>query len=183
MTLFRSGQMTPILNLCAALTLAFAPAVALAKSAPQPAKSLPKSFFTGRWYEIARTSNVRQKDCEAPTYEFKAKTGDSAPFVLTCRKGSPVGKAETLNVSIKLPTDAAGNKFRVSALGGVLSTEYWVLDRAEDMSWAIMATAGGGYVWLLARQPGMDAAAKAHALARVKALGYDMSKIEQPKQS
>lgn len=174
--------MKSVVVLCAAAAVVLAPAVVAAKSAPQPAKSLPRSFFTGRWYEIARTSNVRQKDCEAPTYDFKPKTGDSAPFVLTCRKGSPAGKAETLNVSIKLPTDAAGNKFRVSALGGVLSTEYWVLDRAEDMSWAIMATSGGGYVWLLARQPGMDAAAKAQALSRVKALGYDMSKIEQPKQ-
>lgn len=174
--------MKSILTLCAVVALSLGPVAVSAKSAPQPTKPLARSFFTGRWYEIARTSNARQRDCEAPTYDFKAKTGDEAPFVLTCRKGSPTGKAETLNVTIKLPTDAMGNKFRVSALGGVLSTDYWVLDRAEDLSWAIMATPGGGYVWLLSRKPSMDAAAKADALARVKAFGYDMGKIVQPKQ-
>lgn len=174
--------MKSILTLYAAAALVVCPTLVVAKSAPQPTKPLAKSFFTGRWYEIARTVNVRQRDCEAPTYDFKPTKDGEAPFVLTCRKGSPEGKAESLNVTIKLPTDAMGNKFRVSALGGVLATDYWVLDRADDLSWAIMATPGGNNVWLLARKAAMDPADKAAALARVKAFGYDMSKIVQPKQ-
>ena len=45
-------------------------------AAPQPRKSIEISRFLGRWYEIARTPNVNQKDCFAATkvqYLYKAK--------------------------------------------------------------------------------------------------------------
>ena len=55
-----------IVILAIALTLA-APARA---AGPAPAKPVGPQFFTGRWFEIARSPNPNQKDCEAPTYEF-----------------------------------------------------------------------------------------------------------------
>lgn len=150
-------------------------------AAPQPTKPVGMNFFTGRWYEIARTDNARQKDCEAPTYDFLPRKAENVGFVLTCRRGSPVGKAESMNVSIRVPTDQMRNKFRLSAMGGVLKQEYWVLDRADDLSWAIMATPGGNYVWLLARKPVIDGGLKTQLMSRMKAMGYDPAKIVLPK--
>lgn len=152
-------------------------------SAPQPAKSVAAAFYTGRWFEIARTDNLRQQNCEAPTYDFGALKGTTRAFVLTCRRGSPTGRAESTNISVTIPTDAQKNKFRIAAFGGVVRQEYWVLDRADDLSWAIMATPGGNYVWLLARTPKLDAALQAQLMARIKALGYDMSKVVLPRHS
>ena len=165
-----------------ALMLLAGPALAR-DSAPQPAKALASSFFTGRWYEIARTDNFRQKDCQAPTYDFKPPKASAGPpaFVMTCRKGSPTGKAESMNINVRLPTDALRAKFGVSAMGGVLKQDYWILDRADDMSWAIMATPGGNYVWLLARKPTLDAGLKAKLIAQLSALGYDPAKIVLPR--
>lgn len=149
-------------------------------SAPQPAKPVALSFFSGRWFEIARTENFRQRGCEAPTYEFTpARTEATRGFLLTCRKGSPSGKVESLSVTIRMPNDQARNKFKVTA--GLLSQEYWVLDRADDLSWAIMATPGGNYVWLLARSPNLDGATKTQLMTRIRALGYDLGKIVQPR--
>ena len=68
----------------------------------------------------------------------------------------------------------------MSFLGGLRKQEYWVLDRADDQSWAIMATPGGNYVWLLSRQPVMSPADRTAALARVASLGY--AKLEFPAQ-
>jgi apolipoprotein D and lipocalin family protein len=150
-------------------------------TAPQPAKPVAPAFFSGRWYEIARTDNFRQAGCEAPTYDFGAPKGDTRSFVLTCRKGSPTGKAESISVSIRMPADSLRNKFKVSAMGGVLRQEYWVLDRADDLSWAIMATPGGNYVWLLARSPKLDTSVKGQLLNRIKGMGYDLGKIVQPR--
>ena len=161
--------------------LAAGPVLA-ATSAPQPTKAVNPSFFTGRWYEIARTDNFRQKDCEAPTYQFgPAKSGGSADFILTCHRGSPTGKAESLNVSIRIPSDEMRNKFKVAAMGGVLKQEYWVLDRADDLSWAIMATPGGNYVWLLARNPRLDQGLQSKLMTQIKSMGYDPAKIVLPK--
>jgi apolipoprotein D and lipocalin family protein len=101
--------------------------------------------------------------------------------VLTCRKGSPTGKPETLAVTIRMPADQVRNKFMVTAMAGVMRQEYWVLDRADDLSWAIMATPGGNYVWLLARSPELDQSLKTQLMSRIRSLGYDMGKIVQPR--
>ncbi|MGH7022956.1 MAG: lipocalin family protein [Caulobacteraceae bacterium] len=64
--------------------------------------------------------------------------------------------------------------FKVGFFGGLISQVYWVLDYAADHSWALMATPGGNYLWLLARRPDMTAAARAAAVARIAALGYNV---------
>jgi len=161
------------------LTTISAPAAA--REAPQPTKSVSASFFSGRWYEIARTINKRQSDCEAPTYDFGKPSGGNIGFVLTCRRGSPNGKAEAAKVTVKLPTDEKRNKFRVSVLGGALGTDYWVLDRADDHSWAIMATPGGNYVWILSRRPTMDQSLHNQLMNRIRGWGYDVSRIVMPR--
>lgn len=150
---------------------------ALAK-APEPAKAVPTSFFAGRWYEIVRTPNFNQADCEAPTYEFRAPKAAKIDFVLTCRKGTPTGKAVARTVTLHLPQDEAKNKFKVTS--GPFSVGYVVIDRADDNSWWILGTDGGRYVWLLARTPSMGASEKGAIKAKLKGFGYQ--KLEEPKQ-
>ncbi len=166
--------------IAAGLLATQAPSLALAAAQP-PSKPVEASFYTGKWYEIARTPNSGQRDCQAPTTEFTGKgagTGFSVHQV--CRKGSASGAAKVFDTSGQILAGTQNAKFKMSFLGGLKKQEYWVLDCAEDKSWAIMATPGGNYVWLLSRQPVMGADAKADALARVKALGY--AKLEYPQQ-
>lgn len=146
-----------------------------------PTKPVPASFFSGRWYEIARTPNINQKDCEAPTYQFAPKTAETLAFTLTCHKGEPEGKPQSLNVTLHLPEDEARNRFRVTALGGLASVDYVVLDRAEDGDWWILETPKNPKVWLLARKPVVTQADRTEALASMKAMGFDPAKLEFPK--
>ena len=153
---------------------------ALAAAQP-PAKPIAASFYSGKWYEIARTPNSGQRDCQAPTTEFTGKaSGDGFAVHQICRKGSASGAAKVFDTTGQILSGTQNAKFKMSFLGGLKKQEYWVLDCADDKSWAIMATPGGNYVWLLSRQPVMGATAKAEALARVKALGY--TKLEYPQQ-
>lgn len=153
---------------------------ALAAAQP-PSKPVAASFYSGNWYEIARTPNSGQRDCQAPTTEFTDR-GDGQDFSVhqVCHKGSASGAAKTFNTTGAIIAGTQNAKFKMSFLGGLKKQEYWVLDRADDQSWAIMATPGGNFVWLLSRKPVMSADAKAQALARVKALGY--AKLEYPQQ-
>lgn len=153
---------------------------ALAAAQP-PARPIPATFYSGTWYEIARTPNTGQRDCQAPTTKFTGK-GDGAAFSVhqVCRKGSAGGAAKAFDTTGKIVAGTQNTKFTMSFLGGLKKQEYWVLDCAPDHSWAIMATPGGNYVWLLSRKAVMDPDAKAAALARVKALGY--AKLEYPQQ-
>lgn len=152
---------------------------ALAAAQP-PSKPVSAAFYTGKWYEIARTPNSGQRDCQAATTQFTSKGADGFSVVQICRKGSASGEAKTFNTTGKIVEGTQNAKFRMSFLGGLKKQEYWVLDRADDQSWAIMATPGGNFVWLLSRNAVMSPTAKAAALARVKALGY--AKLEFPQQ-
>ena len=152
---------------------------ALAAAQP-PSKPVSAAFYTGKWYEIARTPNAGQRDCEAATTQFTNKGASGFSVVQICRKGSASGAPKTFNTTGQIVAGTDNAKFKMSFLGGLKKQEYWVLDRADDQSWAIMATPGGNYVWLLSRDAVMSPAAKATALARVKALGY--AKLEFPKQ-
>jgi apolipoprotein D and lipocalin family protein len=161
--------------LCASLATA-----ALAAAQP-PAKPVSAAFYTGKWYEIARTPNAGQRDCQAATTQFTGAGANGFRVVQICRKGSASGAAKTFNTTGKIVAGTPANaKFSMSFLGGLKKQEYWVLDRASDQSWAIMATPGGNYVWLLSRDAVMDPAAKDAALAKVRALGY--AKLEFPAQ-
>lgn len=158
------------------LTLSAAPA-ALAGAHP-PARAIPASFYSGKWYEIARTPNAGQRDCQAPSTEFTGASASGFSVHQICHKGSATGAAKTFDTKGKIIGGSENTRFSMSFLGGLQKQEYWILDCAEDHGWAIMATPGGNYVWLLSRQPQMSAEVKAQALARVKALGY--AKLEYP---
>jgi apolipoprotein D and lipocalin family protein len=159
-----------VLVLSLALLTAATPALAQRKAAPEPSKPVPAALYTGRWYEIARTPNERQKTCQAPTVEFASK-GAQQTVGLTCREGSPTGKVSSRTGKITFIDGARNAKFKANFFAGFGAT-YYVLDRADDSSWALLGTSGGNYVWVLSRTPTLAPAARSAALARANALGY-----------
>jgi apolipoprotein D and lipocalin family protein len=150
------------------------PLPALARNrAPPPAKAVPDSLYSGRWYELARTPNSLQKDCEGATSDFENFVDGAFEVVDTCHAGSPSGPAKVLEVKAKIVAGSRNTRFRMGFFGGLVRQEYWILDRADDGSWAIMGTPGGNYGWLLARKPALAPPSMAAALARLHQLGYD----------
>lgn len=162
-----------------AIAASLAAATAAFAAAPQPTKPVAAGFYSGRWYEIARIANAGQRDCEAPYTQFTDGGAGNFQVTQVCRSGSPAGKAKTFNTKGRVLPSTRNAKFEMSFLGGIKKQEYWVLDCAGDGSWAIMATPGGNYVWLLSRKPNMSEAAKATVIARIRALGYSQ-KLEFP---
>ena len=163
----------------AAVALSLAVAAPAFAAAPEPQKPVDPSRYTGRYYEIARFANANQRDCHAPTYDWSAAKGGGLSIALTCRRGSPAGKASVRRASARITDLKTNAKMKVSFMGGIASAEYRVIDHAP--SWVLMGTSGGNYLWLLARTPNLPEAARDSAIARAKALGYDVSRFEYPK--
>lgn len=170
--------MKTIVAFAAAAALTALPALA---AAPQPSHPIAVGFYSGTWFEVARTPNGNQKDCQAPTSQFTGAAGGKYLMTQTCRKGSPSGAAKMFKAEGQIVPGSGNAKFKARFFG-LVNQEYWILDTAGDGSWAIMATPGGNYVWLLSRKAVMAPAAKAAAIARIKALGYNTAKLEMPKQ-
>ncbi len=162
-----------------ALFAAVLAAPALAE-APQPRRPMEASAYSGRWYEIARTPNGNQRNCQAPTSDWRRSANGELSVTQTCRRGSPTGRATTTRVGARITDTATNAKVTLSFLGGIRRQEYWMLDRADDSQWAIMGTPGGNFVWVLSRTPTLSPALRTQVLERVTALGYDVSRLEFP---
>jgi apolipoprotein D and lipocalin family protein len=142
-----------------------------------PVRPVSVSLYSGRWYEIARTPNTMQKDCQGATSDFEGFDGGTFTVVDTCHKGSPTGPVRIIRARAKIVPASDNTRFRMAFFGGLIHQEYWILDHADDGSWAVMGTPGGNYVWLLSRRPSLPPGVQAVALARVGALGYAPSRL------
>lgn len=146
---------------------------------PQPAKPVELKRYLGRWYEIARYEQGFQKDCEAVTADYSLKADGNIDVLNRCRK--PSGKFTQARGTAKIIDAATGAKLKVSFFGPFYGN-YWVIDHADDYSWAIVGEPSGRYLWLLSRDPTPGPAAVAQLVARAGQLGYDTSMLRMTKQ-
>lgn len=145
--------------------------------AAQPAKPVAANLYTGRWYEIARTPNKMQADCQAATTDFSGWAAGAFKAVQTCHKGAPSGPPQVIKVDGKVLPSSQNAKMQLGMLGGLISQEYWILDHADDNRWLIMCTANQRYVWLLSRAPALSAGERAQAIARLQQFGFSLAHL------
>jgi apolipoprotein D and lipocalin family protein len=169
-------------SIVCALVACLGLASAAAAATPQPTKPVAPGLYSGRWYEIARTTNRMQADCQASTTDFSGWRSGAFSAVQTCHKGAPTGPKTTVSVQGHVLPSSGNTKMQLGMLGGLISREYWIVDHADDNNWLIMCTSDGRYVWLLSRQPVVTAAVKAAAIGRMQQLGLNLSRRAFPQQ-
>jgi apolipoprotein D and lipocalin family protein len=144
-------------------------------AAPQPVRAAPIGMYSGRWYQIAQIAKTNHHPCPGATEDFAANTRGALTVTMTCH--SPTGGAHQVRAGVAIVPASGNAKFKMTFFGGLISQEYWLLDHAADQSWALMATPGGNYLWLLTRRPHLDPATRAASVASIQALGYDASRL------
>jgi apolipoprotein D and lipocalin family protein len=144
------------------------------QAVPEPAKTVDLQRYLGRWYEIARYEQSFQRGCEGVTADYSLRPDGRIDVLNRCRKAG--GKPSTARGRAKIVDPAANAKLKVSFFGPFYGN-YWVLDRAEDYSWAIVGEPSGRYLWILARTPTPSEAIVADLIGRTRAMGYDTSML------
>lgn len=168
-----------ILALCGAALLAIGPSSgAIAApvgnpNVPAPAKPVDVDRYVGRYYELARYENIFQRGCEAVSADYSKIAGDMIRIVNICHDKGLEGPARSVNGRAKLVEGSRNAKFKVSFLGPAFLGDYWVLDRAEDYSWAIVSDRSGKFLWLLHRNSTPGPAEIAFLVNRAKSLGFN----------
>lgn len=144
---------------------------------PEPAKSVDLRRYAGLWYEFARYENAFEKDCEGVTAEYALRPDGKVSVRNSCREASVRGPLKVAEGSAVPAGDPLGAKFKVTFFGPALFANYWVLDRADDYSWAIVGEGSGRFLWLLTRDARPSQAERDRLLARVEQLGYDTAML------
>jgi apolipoprotein D and lipocalin family protein len=146
---------------------------------PEPAKPVEISRYLGRWYEIARYEQGFQKDCDGVTADYSLRDDGKIKVVNACRK--PDGKITDAVGKAKVVDPATNAKLKVSFFGPFYG-DYWVLDRADNYSWAIVGEQSGRYLWLLSREANPGPEKTGAIIARASALGYDTTMLRITRQ-
>lgn len=163
------------------LILAVAPLLLAACSLPPvnrsadvpigPVAQVELQRYVGKWYELARFPNGFEMNCEGVTAEYAARPDGKIEVLNTCRKGSPAGKSSTAKGVARIVDPATNAKLKVSFFAS-FEGDYWVLDRAEDYSWALVGEPQGRYLWVLSRTPTVSLTLQEDLKRRLAARGY-----------
>lgn len=160
----------------AAALMAVSPAFA---APPAPGPKIELTQMMGRWYEVARVPNSLQKGCQAGASDWK-RAGDGFAVVQSCHKGTVDGPLSEWKAKARSLDPVTNSVFKMSFFGGLVSKEYRVLEHSPDQGWLILSTEDHQYMWLMSQKPTLPAAVRAQALAKVKALGFDLGRLEFP---
>jgi apolipoprotein D and lipocalin family protein len=148
-------------------------------SVPQPNKPVDLQKYLGRWYEIARYEQAFQKDCEGVTADYALRKNGRIDVLNRCRK--PGGKLSEARGRAKVVDRTTNAKLKVSFFGPFYG-DYWVLDHAEDYSWAIVGEPSGRYLWILAREANPLETAVSALVERARMMGYDTTLLRRTTQ-
>lgn len=148
-----------------------------------PNVDLPR--YMGKWYEIARIPNTFQKSClREVTANYSLLLDNHVRGMNTCRKAN--GELFSLEVNGQVQ-DKSNAKivFKITSSWlrwiPMLKADYWIVDLADDYSYAAVATPDGKYLWLLARQPQLDELVYQQLVKRVATQGFAVDKLVKNK--
>lgn len=148
--------------------------------APQPAKPVDAArLYSGRWLEIGRLPMRLTDGCMAGTTNYTLTGPDSLTLRDTCQTGTPQGKEKAIGARATILDPGTNAKFRARYFGGFVTWDFWILDHDAAYSWFISADPTFDRLWIYTREvPSRDQLAA--LVERVRALGYDPSRLEFP---
>jgi apolipoprotein D and lipocalin family protein len=175
------------MNLPKALLLActFAMTSASAGADPEPIKpvdrvDLPR--FMGDWYVIAAIPTSFEKEAydAVETYDLQADGRVATSFRF--RSGSFDRPVKTIH-STGFVKEHSGNAVWGVQVFWPIKAQYIVAYLKSDYSQTIVARDARDYTWIMARTPTIRQADYDELLARVKAMGYPVSKMRKVPQA
>jgi len=137
--------------------------------------------YQGKWYEIASYPQRFQKGCHCTTAEY---TLSSEGFVIVenkCNKDSVTGKLSYIKGKAFVVKNSGNAKLKVQFFWP-FKGKYWIIDLADDYSYAVVSHPNRKYLWILSRTPKMTNAVYQQIISRLKEKGFDLSKIQLTRQ-
>ncbi len=172
--------------------LALAPGPAAATPAPDVSvvPSVDLDRYQGTWYEIARLPNGFQKKCVCCVTASYAVTAPGRISVVNeCRLADGrISRAEGVAkvADPKGPTSKLKVRFapRILSFLPFVWGDYWILDLADDYSYALVGDPGRKYLWILARQPTLADETYQALVRKAASQGFAAERLERtrPKQ-
>ncbi|HOZ86275.1 MAG TPA: lipocalin family protein [Bacteroidia bacterium] len=143
--------------------------------------SVDLNRYAGKWYEIASYPQRFQKGCHCTTAEY---TLSEKGFVIVenrCNKDSVNGKQSYIKGKAFVEKGSGNAKLKVQFFWP-FKGKYWIIDLADDYSYAVVSHPNRKYLWILSRTPKINEKLYRQILTRLKEKGFDLTKLQTTKQ-
>lgn len=130
--------------------------------------------YSGTWYEVARFEHFFEKGCKNVSASYDLQSDSTIKVINRCVMIKDEKQKEAVGVAYAL--DATNAKLKVSFFRPFYG-DYWILDLADDYSYALVGAPNREYLWILSRSKQIDEATKNHLLQKISSLGFDRQKL------
>lgn len=140
--------------------------------------------YMGTWHEVAKYPNRFQRQCVADTSaNYQLQPDATVRVVNRCRLSD--GSYEEAVGQARRPGPPGSATLQVRFAPAWLSWlpqvwgNYWVVDLDPDYQLVAVSEPKREYLWILARQPGVDRAAYEALWTRLAAMGFDRTRAQE----
>src|SRR5215470_8958874 len=166
---------------CTLAAVAVLPVAARAQSPQAAAAQFDYLRYEGRYYEIARLPNSRERDCASDVVTtFIRRTDGDVSFVNQCIETGGKWVMDIGRLDLGASDLKSGElRFRADEIGfrPWYRGTYRLVELAADYSHVMFGTADGASLWILSRARQMNDDVYARLAARARERGYDVSKL------
>lgn len=147
----------------------------------QTVPSVDLKKYAGKWYEIASFPQRFQKGCNCTTAEYTPTEEGYIIVENRCNKGSVNGKESYIKGKAFVEKNSGNAKLKVQFFWP-FKGKYWIIDLADDYSYAVVGHPNRKYLWILSRTPKMGDVIYRQITSRLQEKGFDLSKLKKTAQ-
>jgi len=133
--------------------------------------------YAGKWYEIASFPQRFQKGCHCTTAKYTTTDKGYVIVENRCNKGSVNGKQSYIKGKAFVKKNSGNAKLKVQFFWPFRG-KYWIIDLADDYSYAVVSHPNRKYLWILSRTPQMPEEIFREILSRLIEKNFDLSNLK-----
>ena len=137
--------------------------------------------YAGKWYEIASYPQIFQKGCHCTTAEYTLSEKGYMIVENRCNRDSVNGKQSYIKGKAFVEKNSGNAKLKVQFFWP-FKAKYWIIDLADDYSYAVVSHPNKKYLWILSRKSKMDDKVYQEIISRLKLKGFDLSRLQKTEQ-
>lgn len=154
------------------------PSGALPDAAPLTSvEGLVLERYLGTWYEIAKYPMRFEEGLVGVTATYSLRPDGKVRVENAGFEGDFDGERKTAVAKAWAPDPERPSELKVEFFWP-FRADYWVVALDPDYAWAVVGEPERRYLWVLSRTPALDEGTYAGILARITALGYDVTRLE-----
>lgn len=134
--------------------------------------------YAGKWYEIASFPQRFQKNCYGTNATYTLSDKGFVVVENRCNKYSLTGKLSYIKGKAFVEKNSGNAKLKVQFFWP-FKGKYWIIDLANDYSYAIVGHPNRRYLWILSRTPLMNEETYSQILARLSLNGFDTKMLKR----